>query len=553
MKIIREIIRFTYKFIREYRFKIMWYLAAGTVLYLITSVIPLIVGAFIDAFAGNVEITNVLTLCLVFLGLSILQVILCYYVKVEGTRICSGASNKMKADFFLHMQKVSPLKNKIDDPAALADRVNNECEYLIMFLCNLGMQFPGKCVGTAIIFAYIVLKSWPLAIVVLLVIPVLIYFHKKTRDVIYETSFECEKARNHFFSIMYEQLGQMRLIRTHGIFEFMHKRILNAGNTLLEANVRQEKKTFKYSLFSQNTDIFLKLFLFVFGGIFLIKGKISIGTFTVLYTYLGILSDDLSYFINVSQEAYQYKAFLDRLKEIDAEEEEAFGKEKVDKIDLIEIKNMSFGYAAGNKLFDNYCNIFEKGKLYCLVGGNGAGKSTLIKNILGLFVDATGKNVSYNGKNLCDMDIYDARKRLIGVCEQEPDMLDDTLYNNLLYCEDENIDMERFKDICESLDLFQDMHCGMDFNDMMKKNALELSGGQKQKFALARAIYKNPSVLILDEPSSALDKSGVIRLKEQLTKLKADKIIIMISHDAGLIELADEIVKPAQQFKRIWG
>lgn len=542
MKIINEIIRFTYKFIKEYRFKIMWYLIAGTVLYLITSIIPLIVGAFIDVFDGDIEIKNVVMLCLIFLGLSILQVILCYYVKIEGTKICSGSSNKMKADFFSHMQKVSPLKNKIDDPAALADRVNNECEYLIMFLCNLGMQFPGKCVGITIIFIYITIKSWPLAVVVLLVIPVLIYFHKKTRDVIYETSFESEKARNHFFSIMYEQLGQMRFIRTHAIFEFMHNRIMNAGNTCLEANVNQERKEFKYSLFSQNTDIFLKLFLFVFGGAFLIKGKISIGTFTVLYTYLGILSDDLSYFINISQEAYQYKAFLERLKEIDGQEEEAFGKEKLSKIDLIEVENMDFGYAEDNKLYRNYYNVFEKGKLYCLVGDNGIGKSTLIKNMLGLFVDVTGKAIRYDGRKLCDIDIYDARKRLIGVCEQEPDMLDDTLYNNLLYGESESLDIERFRGICRSLDLFQDVDSTVTFDDVMNKNALDLSGGQKQKFALARAIYKDPSVLVLDEPSSALDKSGVSGFKTLLQKLKTDRIIIMISHDSELIEIADEIV-----------
>lgn len=228
MKVINEILRFTYKFIKKYRFKIRLYLIAGTVLYLITSIIPLVVGDFIDAFNGSVKIDNVILLCLVFWGLSLLQVILCYYVKIEGTRICMGASNKMKADFFLHMQKVSPLKFKIDDPAALADRVNNECEYLLMFLCNLGMQFPGKCVGTVIILIYIAIKNWILGVVALIIIPLLIFFHKKTCNVIYETSFECEKARNHFFSVMYEQLGQVRLIRTHAIFEFMHKRIVKA-------------------------------------------------------------------------------------------------------------------------------------------------------------------------------------------------------------------------------------------------------------------------------------------------------------------------------------
>lgn len=311
----------------------------------------------------------------------------------------------------------------------------------------------------------------------------------------------------------------------------------------LDANVNQERKAFKYSLFSQNTDIFLKLFLFVIGGVSLIKQQISIGEFTVLYTYLGILCDDLSYFINVSQEVYQYKAFLERLKEIDALEEEVLGEEKLSAIDLIEVKSMDFGYTNGKKLYSNYCNIFKKGKAYCLVGDNGAGKSTLIKNILGLFVDVTGNAISYDGNKLCNINVYDARKRLIGVCEQEQDMLDDTLYNNLLYCEDEHVDINRFRDICESLGLFQDVDSEAAFKDVMKSNALELSGGQKQKFALARAIYKEPSVLILDEPSVALDKPGVENLKIQLQKLKTDKIIIMITHDPKMIEIADEIIE----------
>lgn len=542
MRVICEIIRFTYKFIKAYRFKIWWYLFAGTILYLITSIIPMIVGAFIDGFSGNAKIDNVMMLCVVFLGLSIFQVILCYYVKIEGTKICSGASNKMKADFFLHMQKVSSLKHKIDDPAALADRINNECEYLIMFLCNLGMQFPGKCVGTVIIIVYIASKSWILTIAVLFVIPLLVFFHKKTCNVIYETSFQCEKARNHFFSIMYEQLGQMRLIRTHAIFDFMHERIVKAGNACLDANVNQERKAFKYALFSSNTDIFLRLFLFAVGGVSLINGQISIGEFTVLYAYLGIISENFSYFINVSQEVYQYKAFLDQLKEIDALEEEIFGKDKLCTIESIEITNMNFGYTDGAGLYNDYSQIFEKGKIYCLVGDNGAGKSTLVKNILGLFVDATGKAIKFNGNNLCGIDIYDTRKRLVGVCEQEVDMLDDTLRNNLLYCEDESVDMDRFKAICESLDLFCDLEPEKKFEDVMSRNALELSGGQRQKFVLARAIYKDPSVLILDEPSAALDKLSVEKLKIMLQQMKLNKIIIVISHDSEIIKISDEVV-----------
>lgn len=545
MKIIAEIIKFTYKFTKEYRLKIILYLIAGAVLYLISAAIPIVVGSFIDAFDGNMEIRNIVLLCLEFLGLSLLQILLCYNVKINGTKICTGASNKMKADFFLHLQKVSPLKNKIDDSAALANRVNNDSEYLMMFLCNTGMQFPGKAISLIIIYIYIAMKSLPLVIVSLMVIPILVYFHKKTRDIIYETSCTSEKARNHFFAIMYEQLGQMQLIRTHAIFDFMRGRIMKAGDECLEAYVNEERKQFKYSLFGQNTDIFLKLFLFIFGGILLIKGETSVGTFTVLYSYLGLLSQNLSYFIDFSQEAYQYKAFLDRLEEIDKLEEEVIGNNKLTEIDNIEIRDMDFEYEVGKTLYKKYNYNFKKGRLYCLLGDNGAGKSTLVKNILGLYVDITGNTIYYDDKKIKDINIYDARNNLIGVCEQEPDMLEDTLYNNLLYYDIDSINISRFRDICANLDFISELTSKETFDEIMNKNATELSGGQKQKFALARAIYKSPSVLILDEPSSALDKSGVKALKNQLNTLKNNMIVIMISHDPEMIQLADEIVNIA--------
>lgn len=546
MNVIKEIYRFTNRFIKEYRTKILGYVIAGMLLYVITAVIPLLVGRFIDSFTGSVSVNSIILLCACFLGLSVLQVILMYYVKVEGTKISVGASSQMKSKFYLHMQKVSPLNNRIDDPSALTSRVNNQCEYLIMFLCNFGMQFPGKCVTIAIIYIYLLIKNWPIAIVALLVIPVLAFFHKKTRDVIYETSTDKERARNHFFAIMNEQLVKMPLIRMHGIFGFEQERLRDAQKDLQAAAVREQRKSFKYTLFGQNTDVFLKIFLFVFGGIFIMKGKITVGSFTVLYSYLGILSDNLSYFIDLSQEAYQYKAFMDGLKEIDQQREENIGAETIKEVNAIEVKGMNFGYSDDNVLYRDYDNRFEKGKIYCLAGDNGAGKSTLIKNIVGIFIDATGENVFYDKKSISALNIYDVRNRVFGVCEQEPDMLDDTIYNNLLYMKDEVVDFVRLKKICEKLELFDDMGSVEEFKEfIMSRNALELSGGQKQKFALVRAIYKNPSVLVLDEPSSALDKSGTDKLKLLLNELKEDKIILMISHDLDMIEFADQIVKVA--------
>lgn len=543
MNVVYEIIQFTYSFIKNYRFRILVYLVAGSILFLISAITPLVIGFFIDAFSNDINTNTITVLCFIFFILNILQILLCYYIKIEGTKICTGASNKMKADFFLHLQKISPLTNKIDDPAALANRINNDSEYLIMFLCNTGMQFPGKALSIIVIFTYILLKSIPLAIVCFLVIPVSIYFHKKTRSVVYETSYASENARNQFFAIMYEQLGQVQLIRTNAIFDFMHDRVLKAGDVCLDAFVNEERKQFKYSLFSQNTDIFLKLFLFVFGGLLLINKNITIGTFTILYSYLGLFSENLAYFINFSQESYQYKAYLDRLKEVNVIKEEYIGYNTLTNIDKIDIRNMDFCYQEDKTIYTNYNYSFQKGRLYCLVGDNGTGKSTLIRNILGLYLDATGTSIYYDEKPLKDIDIYTVRKNLIGVCDQEPIMLDDSLYHNL-FCNNKEINIDIFRDICSKLDLFCDLDLNA-FEEIMNANATELSGGQKQKFALARAIYKSPSVLILDEPTSALDNSGIHALKKLLLSLKNDTIIIIISHDSEIINLADEIIKIA--------
>ena len=541
MNTVVNIIKFTDRFLRKYRFRIGIYLLCGAALFGTGVIEPFIIGKFIDSLSGGIDIHMTIKFAVLILVISILELLLSYYVKIEGTRMSMRTSSKIKGDIFMHMQKISPLKMPNEEIATLSKRINNDSEYLMIYLLNLGMQFPGQLIGFVVTLFYMFIYSKPVFMIVLIMIPLLWLFHKKNKDEIYEKASEEEASHSRFFAVMHEQLEKLNTVRDNAIFELMHNRFEKAYILSEKTSMAYEKKSFGYKLISRNADIILKAILFGFGTYSIIKNDMTIGVFTVLYSYLGMVSGYITYFLEVGQETCKYKVYYDRLKDLCEIREEHIGKEEIAGIEKIEVKDLTFGYKDEKKILKNFNYTLNRGKVYCIKGDNGTGKSTLMKNILGLYVDESGNNILYNDKPINELDLYDLRSNKFGVCEQEPDMLNDTIYGNILQ-DEKDFDLNRFKEICHGLSLFTDITDIKEFEDKLNEDADILSGGQKQKLVLARVFYKNPEVIVMDEPTSALDKVGISSLIAYLKRIKKDKIIFMISHDQSLIEAADEIV-----------
>lgn len=206
------------------------------------------------------------------------------------------------------------------------------------------------------------------------------------------------------------------------------------------------------------------------------------------------------------------------------------------------MKNLTFSYAHKKILINNFSFELKKGFSYAIVGNNGSGKSTLIDLILGILNKNYSGDILYNNINIKKLDMYDIRKNLISIVEQEPYLNTDTILNNItLNCD--NIDNDRISDLLVKFNLkkvIDSLPNGLEtvITDTIKN----LSGGERQKIAVINSILKNPDLIILDEPTSALDKNSIKILENILNELKLNKIIVLISHDKDFYNICDYII-----------
>ena len=204
----------------------------------------------------------------------------------------------------------------------------------------------------------------------------------------------------------------------------------------------------------------------------------------------------------------------------------------------IKLNKASFSFA-DKKVFENVNVNIEKNKVTVISGGNGTGKSTLINIILGLLPLKSGdyliddKTIEISDYNL---------SHLIGYMPQEINLIDSSIANNIAFGEnEEEIDYKSIEEISKNLQ-FDGLLINRlnDKNFMVGENGQNLSGGQRQKIVLSRALYRNPEILIMDEPTSEFDEENVEIFYKLISRLKGNKTFIIITHDDKIKNLSDK-------------
>jgi subfamily B ATP-binding cassette protein MsbA len=207
--------------------------------------------------------------------------------------------------------------------------------------------------------------------------------------------------------------------------------------------------------------------------------------------------------------------------------------------DKLEFKNVSFSYVEGRPVLNHINLTVPKGKTIALVGQSGSGKSTLV-DLVPRYHDVSEGALLIDGKNVKDVSIHSLRS-LIGNVNQEAILFNDTFYNNITFGV-ENATMEQVIEaakIANAHDFIMETEKGYD--TMIGDRGGRLSGGQRQRVSIARAILKNPPILILDEATSALDTESERLVQEALERLMKSRTTIAIAHRLSTIKNADEI------------
>lgn len=392
-------------------------------------------------------------------------------------------------------------------------------------------------------FATLLVISWQLTLFTLLIVPLMGWFMGFVGRKLKQKSIKAQALWSDTMSQVEETLGGLRIIKAFCAEEKMNTRFdkINSEyrDNILKVNTRQQMA----HPMSEFLGTVLIVIVLWFGGV-LVLNNMTLSGPTFIY-YLIILYSIINPLKEFSKAGYNIPKGLASMERVDkilmAEndiKEPAEPAASAGFNSKIEFRNVSFRYAE-KWILRNINLTVEKGKTVALVGQSGGGKSTLV-DLIPRYYDVQEGEVLIDGVNVKDMGIHDLRS-LIGNVNQEAILFNDTFFNNISFGVDSATreEVEAAAKIANAHEFIMASENGYDTN--IGDRGGRLSGGQRQRISIARAILKNPPILILDEATSALDTESERLVQDALEKLMKTRTTVAIAHRLSTIKNADEI------------
>ena len=393
--------------------------------------------------------------------------------------------------------------------------------------------------------ATMLFMSWELTLFTFLVVPLLAGGIGRIGKKLKQRSLYAQSKWSDGISQIEETLGGLRIIKAFIAEEKMERRFERVNNEFRDASMRvaiRQSAAHPVSEFLGTVMIVLVLW---FGGYLIFSGQSPIDASGFIY-YLVILYTTLQPIKDLSKAGYSIQkgmASMERINKILMAENNI--KERPDAVsvdtlhDKIEIDRVGFQYVAGHPVLDDITLTIRKGQTIALVGQSGSGKSTLV-DLIPRYHDVTSGSIRIDGTDVRDLSIHSLRG-IIGNVNQEAILFNDTIFNNIAFGVEgaTQEQVEAAAKIANAHEFIMNMEDGYQTN--VGDRGGRLSGGQRQRISIARAILKNPPILILDEATSALDTESERLVQDALEKLMKSRTTIAIAHRLSTIKHADEI------------
>jgi ATP-binding cassette, subfamily B, bacterial MsbA len=397
----------------------------------------------------------------------------------------------------------------------------------------------------SIIWALVIMlrMSWQLTLFIFLVLPPAAIIISKISKILKSTAADTQSYYGRIMSIVEETISGMRIIKAFNAEDYT-KNIFNGFNNRYSRLTRKQwHKKALVPVFSESAMVAVVGLTLWYGGNRVYAGQMLPGEFISYLAMFYLLISPVKSLSQAFGNIYKGLASGERvfgLMDIEVTiKETSNSMSKQEFKHKLEIKNLSFSYGKEPVLHDINLEI-EKGKTYALVGPSGGGKSTLAELIL-RFYDPISGGIFLDSINLRDIKL-DSLRKLTAVVTQEPILFNDTIYNNIAFgmIDVTRIEVEQAAKAANAHEFIMESESGYETN-IGDRGAL-LSGGQRQRLSIARAILKNPSILILDEATSALDTSSEKIVQDALYRLMQNRTSIVIAHRLSTIQDADEII-----------
>lgn len=394
-------------------------------------------------------------------------------------------------------------------------------------------------------FSTLIVTSWQLTLFTILVLPGMGWLMGKVGKKLKRKSLEAQGKWSDTMSQLEETLGGLRIIKAFIAEDKMVDRFKQCSNELRDATNKVAMRQALAHPMSEFLGTLLIVLVLWFGGMLILGDSSSIEASTFIF-YMVILYSIINPLKDFAKAGYNIPKGLASMERVDKIlKAENPIKEPANPMplhgmnDKIEFRDLSFSYDGKREVLKHVNMTVPKGHTIALVGQSGSGKSTLV-DLLPRYHDVQQGEITIDGVNIKNFRIHDLRA-LIGNVNQEAILFNDTFFNNIAFGV-ENATMEQVVEaakIANAHDFIMETENGYQTN--IGDRGGKLSGGQRQRINIARAILKNPPILILDEATSALDTESERLVQEALERLMKTRTTIAIAHRLSTIKNADEI------------
>ncbi|WP_373798551.1 ABC transporter ATP-binding protein, partial [Bacteroides heparinolyticus] len=394
-------------------------------------------------------------------------------------------------------------------------------------------------------FSTLIVTSWQLTLFTILVLPGMGWLMGKVGKKLKRKSLEAQGKWSDTMSQLEETLGGLRIIKAFIAEDKMVDRFKQCSDELRDATNRVATRQALAHPMSEFLGTLLIVFVLWFGGLLILGEGTSMEASTFIF-YMVILYSIINPLKDFAKAGYNIPKGLASMERVDKIlQAENPIKEPANPVALtgmerqIEFKDLSFSYDGKREVLKHIDLTVPKGQTIALVGQSGSGKSTLV-DLLPRYHDVHQGEILIDGVNIKNFRIHDLRA-LIGNVNQEAILFNDTFFNNIAFGV-ENATPEQVMEaakIANAHDFIMETELGYQTN--IGDRGGKLSGGQRQRISIARAILKNPPILILDEATSALDTESERLVQEALERLMKTRTTIAIAHRLSTIKNADEM------------
>ena len=554
-KVTKELLLRVLSYLRPYWRQLLLVLVCILVSSVCSLFPSILTGSIIDVLTGKdlggwfgAGLSALIRLILVSLALHLGSNLISVAETYLNNWIAQHISFDMRNQMYRHLQKMSQRFFTSANQGDIITRMTSDISGVESVVTGTFTSILSNTITLVVAVTAMFQKNWILALVGLVVVPLFTLPTRLAGKARWKLAGEAQACNDEINGILNETLsvsGQL-LVKLFGREDSEYARYEAANGRMIRLNIRERMAGRWFFMLLNTLTTIGPMLLYLVGGILIMKhdSSLSVGDITVLVALLGRMYGPVNSLLNIQVDWIRSMAMFTRIFEYYDMKPEIDDRPGAKKLTAargeIVFDHVNFSYDGDRQILKDISFTLKAGDCIAIVGPSGSGKSTIV-NLIPRLWDVSSGRVTFDGTDVRDLTLHSLRNE-VGVVTQETYLFNGSIRDNLLYAKPDATEEEMIH-ACRQANIYSFIESQPDGLDTLVGNrGLKLSGGEKQRISIARALLKDPALLIFDEATSALDSISEAAIQAAINPLIEERTSILIAHRLSTILAADEIL-----------